>query len=63
MLKKHGIKALFSEFQSATVFITLPNYIKMDTWSFKNYTMCTDLHSKLLERSPTNTYLQLSNNS
>lgn len=35
-------KALFSEFQSATISTTSQNYIKMDTWSFKNDTTSTD---------------------
>jgi putative flippase GtrA len=40
--KRWQKKALLSEFQSATISITSQNYIKMDTWSFKNDTMSTD---------------------
>jgi hypothetical protein len=39
--KKKG-QDLFSEFQYATTSTTSPNYIKMDTWSFKNDTTSTD---------------------
>jgi hypothetical protein len=40
--KQQGIKALFSEYKPAAISTTSPNYIKMDTWGFKNYTTSTD---------------------